>query len=59
MYYALLRHGRHWKHKQALPLDAAPARQTAVNPGEVDEIQKWIRETDPDLEQIQSRATGP
>ena len=57
MYYALLRHGRHWKHKQASPAsDDPPARGTAVAPGEVDEIQQWIKANDPDLEQIEARA---
>ena len=57
MYYALVRHGRHWKHKQALPLaPAPPARPSAPSPQEVDEIQKWIRANDPNLEQIQAHA---
>ena len=57
MYYVLLRHGRHWKHRQALPANTEPARSTAVAPGEVDEIQRWIRENDPNVEQIQARAS--
>ena len=56
MYYALLRHGRHWKHRQALPSDQPPKRPSAVAPGDVDEIQKWIRENDPNLDEIQARA---
>jgi hypothetical protein len=55
MYYVLLRHGRHWKHRQALPASDA-RRPTEINPGEVDEIQQWIRSSDPDLNQIQDRA---
>ena len=57
MYYALRRHGRHWKHRQALPVrSASDARPTAVTPGAVDEIQSWIKENDPNLEQIETRA---
>ena len=56
MYYSLVRHGRHWKHRQAVPVDSDPARPSAIRPGEVDEIQNWIRENDPDLEQIKARA---
>lgn len=59
MYYALRRHGRHWKHKQALPVEeAAPPRPSAPNPTELDEIQKWIRSNDPNLDQIEARAAG-
>ncbi|HEV3409047.1 MAG TPA: DUF1353 domain-containing protein [Chthoniobacterales bacterium] len=57
MYYVLLRHGRHWKHRQALPVNTDAARATAVAPGEMDEIQRWIRENDPNVEQIQARAS--
>ena len=56
MYYALRRHGRHWKHRQALPVDNGPSRATAINPGEVSEIQDWIRTNDPSLDQIEARA---
>ena len=56
MYYALLRHGRHWKHKQARPVNTGPARETAVAPGELNEIQRWIEANDPDLDQIDARA---
>jgi hypothetical protein len=58
MYYVLLRHGRHWKHKQALPAGEGTGRPTQVNPDEVDEIQQWIRTNDPDVNQIQQRASG-
>ncbi len=65
MYYALLRHGRHWKHpvrraeaappeKSALPAE----RLTTVDPGEVDAIENWIEHNDPSLEQIETRAGG-
>jgi hypothetical protein len=57
MYYSLVRHGRHWKHKQARPVDSTPrGRESAVAPGELDEIQKWIQTNDPDLDQINARA---
>ena len=56
MYYVLLRHGRHWKHRQALPSDQPANRPTALNPSDVDEIQKWIRANDPNLDEIQARA---
>ncbi len=58
MYYVLLRHGRHWKHRQAQPVDQAPNRPTSVAPADVDEIQKWIRANDPSLDEIESRAGG-
>ncbi len=58
MYYALVRHGRHWKHKQAAPVHAGPARPTRVSPGELDEIQKWIKTNDPEIDEIQTRAQG-
>ncbi|MDQ6622172.1 MAG: DUF1353 domain-containing protein, partial [Verrucomicrobiota bacterium] len=56
MYYVLVRHGRHWKHKQALRIDSDPGRPSEVQPGEVDQIQDWIRANDPDLNQIHARA---
>jgi hypothetical protein len=55
-YYALYRHGRHWKFKNK-PEDES--RSTAVNPAEVDAIQQWIRQTNPTLDQIDSRAASP
>ncbi len=64
MYYALYRHGNHWKHPirratEAQLSDIAPRaeRTTAVDPGEVDAIQKWIESNDPSLDQIETRAT--
>ena len=56
MYYVLLRHGRHWKHRQAQPVVRAPSRASAVAPGDVDEIQKWIQTNDPNLDEIEARA---
>lgn len=61
MYYALVRHGRHWKHRQATPVRTQPPRETAVSPDEMSEIQNWVRSNDPSLDQIQARAqeSGP
>lgn len=59
MYYALVRHGRHWQHKRALPVMSAQQRPTAIKPAELDEIQKWIQANDPNLEQIETRAGQP
>ncbi|MEP6937271.1 MAG: DUF1353 domain-containing protein [Chthoniobacterales bacterium] len=66
MYYALYRFGRHWKFaaRKAEPvavlsseIDEGNARRaTAVDPEEVSAIQQWIRENDPSLSQIESRA---
>lgn len=57
MYYTLRRHGRHWKHRQAIPVQSASdARPTAVTPGDVGEIRRWIEANDPNLEQIETRA---
>ncbi len=55
MYYALYRHGRHWKFKTK-PATAEAPRATAVDPGEVGAIQQWIRQNNPTLDQIESRA---
>jgi hypothetical protein len=54
-YYALYRHGRHWKQKKKTEDES---RTTAVNPAEVDAIQQWIRQTNPTLDQIDSRAAS-
>ena len=55
MYYALRRHGRHWKHRQAVPVDPV-RRPTSIAPSEVDEIQDWVKKNDPSLDQIEARA---
>ncbi|MDQ6938652.1 MAG: DUF1353 domain-containing protein [Verrucomicrobiota bacterium] len=57
MYYALVRHGRHWKYHQG-PAEANPTRASAVSPADIDEIQEWVRSNDPDLNQIRARAGG-
>jgi hypothetical protein len=56
MYYALRRHGRHWKHRQALPANEGPGRPTAISPSEVSDIQDWVRKNDPSLDEIENRA---
>jgi len=57
MYYALRRHGRHWKHRQAFPVQSASdARSSAVAPEDVGEIRRWIQANDPNLDQIETRA---
>jgi hypothetical protein len=56
MYYALRRHGRHWKHRQAIPADDGPGRPSAVSPEQVGEIQDWVKQNDPSLDEIENRA---
>lgn len=51
----LYRHGRHWKLKKK---PEEESRTTAVNPAEVDAIQQWIRQTNPTLDEIDSRAAS-
>ena len=63
MYYALYRHGHHWKHPvrratAAQPSDLAPPaeRATSVDPGEIDAIQSWIEEQQPKSRSDRRRA---
>jgi hypothetical protein len=60
MYYSLYRHGRHWKdpNRRAVPAEESSARASAVDPREVGEIQSWIRQNDPSLDQIEERAVS-
>lgn len=66
MYYALLKYGRHWDHPRAAAVErpgggaeAPPAeRVTSVTPAEVGEVRNWIEENQPDLREIEGRATG-
>ena len=51
-YFALYRHGRHWKYKKK----TEAARASAINPAEVDAIQEWIKQNNPTLDQIESKA---
>lgn len=57
MYYALVRHGKHWKFRGG-PTDVNPPRASAVSPTDLDEIQEWVRANDPSLNQIRARAAG-
>jgi len=67
MYYSLYKFGRHWKFsikraQAANPNSAQPPesektpRATAVNPGEVNAVESWIRNANPSLDQIEARA---
>lgn len=66
LYYALYRHGRHWKFsvKKARPVvpdssetlvDQGP-RPTAVRPDDVNAIRQWIQQNNPTLEELDSKA---
>jgi uncharacterized protein DUF1353 len=59
MYYALVRHGRHWKHRRATLAHEPPPRPTAVSPADVSEIQQWVEKNDPSLDEIESHAAAP
>lgn len=62
MYYALYRHGRHWKlprTRRALALDEEmPERRALVvnDEEEMSEARSWIKNANPSLEQIEARA---
>ncbi len=65
MYYSLYKFGRHWKAPRAEPVklgDETVARAeeirraTPVDPNEINEARDWIRNTDPNLDQIDQRA---
>jgi hypothetical protein len=51
-YFALYRHGRHWKFKKK----KEETRPTAINPSEVDAIQQWIKTSEPSLDEIDAKA---
>ena len=56
-YYALYRHGRHWKTARKRPRKTDEL--TAMDPTEVNAIQDWVREKpDPELDQIDSRSAA-
>jgi hypothetical protein len=66
LYYALYRHGRHWKFaiKKAKPVvpdsnealaDQGP-RATEVAPDDVNAIRQWIQRNDPTLDELDSKA---
>lgn len=64
MYYALYRHGRHWKRPHFLPdsaiaVDEVVPRATAVTEQEdVAAARDWIENAKPSLAQIEARASG-
>jgi uncharacterized protein DUF1353 len=64
MYYALYRHGRHWRR----PRDFAGAitrdeqivpRALPVSEEEIEETRSWIENANPSLSQIEARAAAP
>jgi len=59
MYYALRKFGRHWKAPKAEPVkvgDEIVARAEPVNQGDINATRDWIRNSDPNLQQIDQRA---
>src|ERR1700720_3532958 len=59
MYYALRKFGRHWKVPKAEPVkvgDDIVARAEPVNQGDINATRDWIRNSDPNLQQIEQRA---
>src|SRR5436190_17094039 len=59
MYYALRKFGRHWKAPKAEPVkvgDDIVARAEPVNQGDINATRDWIRNSDPNLQQIEQRA---
>jgi hypothetical protein len=64
MYYALYRHGRHWKHLRGLAGAIARDEQTIpralpVSEEEIQDTRSWIENANPSLEQIEARADTP
>src|SRR5439155_16738717 len=59
MYYGLRKFGRHWKAPKAEPVkvgDEIVARAEPVNQGDINATRDWIRNSDPNLQQIEQRA---
>jgi hypothetical protein len=62
MYYALYRHGRHWKHTHFLPGSATAEDEIVPRAIAVDEqediatTRDWIENAKPSLAQIEARA---
>jgi len=54
MYYSLVRHGRHWKNPGA----SAAEPTERPKPADVEQVQEWIRASDPSLEQLEARAAS-
>lgn len=65
MYYSVYRLGHHWKFKSrrakavaAAQTSESESRASAVNLSEVNAIEQWIEQSNPDLNQIEARASG-
>jgi hypothetical protein len=63
MYYALYRHGRHWKYLRGVAIASAPDEQTVpralpVSEEEIEETRSWIENANPSLTQIEARAAA-
>lgn len=59
MYYALRKFGHHWKAPKAEPVKVGEdivARAEPVNRGDINSTRDWIRNSDPNLQQIEQRA---
>src|SRR6266516_7575263 len=64
MYYALYRHGRHWKHLRGVAGAIAVEEETVpralpVSEEEIEETRSWIENANPSLSQIEARADAP
>src|SRR5213595_1458267 len=64
MYYALYRHGRHWKHLRGVAGAIAVEEETVpralpVSEEEIQETRSWIENANPSLSQIEARADAP
>ncbi len=63
MYYALYRHGRHWKQLRGVAGAIASDEQTVpralpVSEEEIEETRSWIENANPSLSQIEARAAA-
>jgi Protein of unknown function (DUF1353) len=63
MYYALYRHGRHWKYLRGVAITSAGDEQTVpralpVSEAEIEETRSWIENANPSLSQIEARAAA-
>ena len=59
MYYTLRKFGRHWKAPKAEPVKVGGevvARAEEVNQADINATRDWIRNSDPNLQQIDQRA---
>ena len=61
MYYTLRKFGRHWKAPKAEPVKVGGevvARAEEVNQADINATRDWIRNSDPNLQQIDQRANA-